>query len=431
MLESTSSVPILPPGAGSLGQPANEAAREQRRRRHARARRLRQGLGALILGGALVVGALALRPEPVPVDVASAVVAPLTITIEESGRTRVKDRYVVSAPSAGRLARVWLRPGDPVAEGDTLAEISPSPSPLIDQRTRAEGEARLGAARSALGQAQARRARAITGQERAQRELERMQKLGAAGAVSPRELELTEFDARLQADEVASAEFAVKVGTEEVRLAAAALQGQDGNPRAYHIDVLAPASGRVLRVHQESATAVQAGTPLVEVADPAALEVVVDLLTTDAVHVAPGMPALIVGWGGEHDIRARVTRIEPSGFTRLSALGVEEQRVNVVLGFSDAREAWSALGDGFHVEARLELWRGEQVLQVPALAVFRHGGGSAVFRLDGDRARLVPTTIGHRGDLQVEVLSGLSPDDIVVVHPGDRIEDGVRVRSLP
>src|SRR5688572_28560373 len=339
MLESTSSVPILPPGSGSLGQPANEAAREQRRRRHARARRLRQGLGALILGGVLVVGALALRPEPVPVDVASAVVAPLTITIEESGRTRVKDRYVVSAPSAGRLERVWLRPGDAVAEGDTLAEISPSPSPLIDQRTRAESEARLGAARSALGQARARRARAITGQERAQRELERMQKLGAAGAVSPRELELAEFDARLQADEVASAEFAVKVGTEEVRLAAAALQRQDGNPQAYHIDVLAPAGGRVLRVLQESATAVQPGTPLVEVGDSAAIEVVVDLLTTDAVHVAPGMPALIVDWGGEHDIRARVTRIDPSGFTRLSALGVEEQRVNVVLGFTDPREA--------------------------------------------------------------------------------------------
>jgi HlyD family secretion protein len=271
----------------------------------------------------------------------------------------------------------------------------------------------------------------VTARERAERERQRSQKLAAAGALSPRELALTEFELRIQLDEVASAEFAVKVAGEDVRLASAALERQDGGQEPYHIDVLAPASGRVLRVIQENAGLVQAGTPLIEVGDPAALEIVVDLLTTDAVHVAPGTPALIVGWGGDHDINARVTRIEPSGFTRLSALGVEEQRVNVILGFIDPRAVWSALGDGFHVEARVVLWRGEQVLQVPALATFRQGEGGAVFQIENDRAKLVPVTIGHRGDVQVEVVSGLSPGDAVVVHPGDRVTPGVRLQRLP
>ena len=221
----------------------------------------------------------------------------------------------------------------------------------------------------------------------------------------------------------------MKVAGEEVRLASAALEQREGNPERYHIDVLAPASGRVLRVLQESAGLVQAGTALVEVGDPSALEIVVDLLTTDAVHVTPGTPAQILGWGGD-ELAARVIRVEPSGFTRPSALGVDEQRVNVVLAFTNPRSEWASLGDGFHVEARLVLWRGEQTLQVPALAVFRQGGGSAVFSMRDDRARLQPVTIGHRGDIQVEVLSGLAAGDRVIVHPGDRVKDGVRVERL-
>ena len=430
MLESPSSVLPTTSEPPVLGGSAPASVRDQRQRRRARARRFRQGLGIMVIAAGLVLAALALRAKPVGVDAAEAVVGPLTVSIEESGRTRVKDRYVVSAPTTGRLSRVWLEPGDAVTQGDTLAEISPSSSPLIDQRSRAEAEARLGAARSALGQARVRVARAVAAREQAERELERSRKLGAAGALSPRELEIAEFALRLQVEEVASGEFAVKVAAEEVRLASAALEQREGSPERYHIDVLAPASGRVLRVLQESAGLVQAGTPLIEVGDPAALEVVVDLLTTDAVHVTPGTPAQIVGWGGDHELAARVIRVEPSGFTQLSALGVDEQRVNVILGISAPRSEWAALGDGFHVEARLVLWRGEQVLQVPALAVLRQGGGSAVFSIEGDRARLVPVVIGHRGDIQVEVESGLSAGNRVIVHPGDRIKDGVRVEQL-
>lgn len=431
MLESSSPVPLRSAEVGSLGRSASEGLREQRRWQRERSRWVRRGLGVSALLAGVLLAALALRPQPLSVDAAQALIAPLTVSIEESGHTRVKDRYVVSAPSTGRLSRVWLRPGDSVGEGDTLAEISPSPSPLIDSRTRAEAEARLGAARSAQGQAQARLASAVTARERAERELERARKLAATDALSPRELEIAEFEYRLRVDEVASAQFALKVAGEDVRLASAALQQQQAGQERYHVDVLAPASGRVLRVLRESAGLVEAGTPLVEVGDPAALEVVVDLLTTDAVHVTPGTPALIVGWGGNQELEARVTRIEPSAFTRLSALGVEEQRVNVILSFTDPPASWAALGDGFHVEARLVLWRGEQVLQVPTLAVFRRGGGAALFEIDGGRAKLVPVTLGHRGDARVEVVSGLEPGDTVIVHPGDRIEDGIRVQPLP
>jgi HlyD family secretion protein len=193
--------------------------------------------------------------------------------------------------------------------------------------------------------------------------------------------------------------------------------------------VLAPASGRVLRVHQKSAGVVQAGTILVEVGNPRALELVVDLLTTDAVHVAPGAKVTIDGWGGE-PLGGHVSRVEPSGFTRPSALGVDEQRVNVIVGITDPAERWAALGDGYRAQARLLLWQSDQVLQVPSGAVFRRGDGWAVFRARGNSVGLVPVSIGHRGEKGVEILSGIAAGDQVVVHPGDRVKDGVRVKRL-
>jgi HlyD family secretion protein len=421
---STKDEPSLALGLGSRD-------RGQRERRRARIRLLRQGVWAALIGGAALLLALSLRPQPVPVDVASVERGPLSVVIEESGKTRVKDRYIVSAMSTGRLSRVWLEPGDVVREGDKLAKISPSLAPLIDERARAEAEARLGAALSSVGQARTRLARAVTAQEQAERDRGRARTLVASGALSAQVLEDAEFTLRMRADEVASSQFAVKVADEEARLARAALVPDRGNGSDRHIDVLAPASGRVLRVLHESAGLVGAGTPLLEVGDPSALEAVVDLLTTDAVQVHPGTPAVIVGWGGESAINARVTRVEPAGVTRLSALGVEEQRVDVILSLTDPPDTWSSLGDGYHIEARLELWRSESVVKVPVLAVFRHGGGSAAFKLDGGTVQLTPITLGHRGALEVEVLSGLAPGDVVVVHPGDRVKDGVKVAVNP
>jgi len=411
----------LPSGA------AGEARRRARERRRKVGRMIRRGLLAALVLGSTVAVLLALRPRPVSVDGAQAIRGPLIVAVEESGMTRVKDRYVVSAPVSGRLSRVALEPGDLVQEGDVLALVVPAPSPLLDERTRAEAEGRLGAALSALEQARAQASRAAAAKELADRELARVRALVASGSLPAQALDQAEFDARMHGDEVSSAGFATRVAQEEVRISRATLAGGDGGHADRHVDVLAPASGRVLAVHQKSAGVVQAGTPLLEVGDPTALEVVVDLLTTDAVHIVPGTTATIQGWGGETPLAARVRRVEPSAFTRPSALGVDEQRVNVILVLTDPRERWAALADGYRVEARLVLWRGDDVLRVPQGAVFRHGDGWAVFRIDRDVARLTTVRIGHRGDTEVEIISGLGPADVVAVHPGDRVKDGVRV----
>lgn len=411
----------------SLASHGGASERKARERRRTFVKRVRQGLLILALLGAALATVWSLRPRPVLVDVARAELGPLVVAVEESGRTRVKDRYVVSAPTTGRLSRLLIEPGDSVVEGQTVAELSPALSPLIDERTRREAQARVGAARSALGQAKVQRTRALAAKEQAERELVRTRELVSSGSLPARELEQAEFTARMQAEELASAEFAVKVANEEVRVARAALEGGGEAGQNNHIDVLAPASGRVLRVHQESAGLVQAGAPLLEVGDPTVLEGVVDLLTTDAVHVQPGTPVLIKGWGGERALNGRVRKVEPSAFTRPSALGVDEQRVNVIVSFTEPPQEWAVLGDGYHIEGRLILWQGERVLKVPLGAVFRYGDGWAAFRVVEERAELTAIEVGHRGETEIEVTGGLGVGDSVVVHPGDRVKDGVGV----
>jgi HlyD family secretion protein len=338
----------------------------------------------------------------------------------------VKDRYVVSAPASGSVSRQLFEPGDAVREGDAVAEIAPSLSPLLDARTRSEAQARLSAATSALGQAQAQQGRARVAEELARGELSRARSLAAGGSMTGQDLDRAEFEARMRSEELASAVFAVKVAAEQVRVARAALAG-DGGARDRHIDVRAPASGRVLRVLHQSEGVVQAGTPLLEVGNLEVLELVVDLLTTDAVRVQPGTLVTIQGWGGDRALAARVRKVEPSAFTKASALGVEEQRVNVIVAFTDPRREWAALGDGFRIEARLVLWESANVLKIPQGAAFRHGDGWAVYRIDSGRARLTRVQIGHRGETELEVLGGLEPGAVVGVHPGDRVKDGARV----
>jgi HlyD family secretion protein len=417
------------PAPKALRAGADDEARRARDRRRRLGARLRQALlGGLVLAAAAGV-ALALRPRPVPVDVAAAARGSLVFAIEETGIARVRDRYVVSAPVAGTVSRQLLEPGDAVAEGQVVAEIAPLASPLLDARTRSEAEARLGAALSAQGLADAQQKRAAAAEALARDELARARALAAGGSVAAQQLERAELEARMRAEELSSAAFAAKVAAEQVRAARAVLAA-GGAARDRHVDVRAPASGRVLRVLQESEGVVQAGAPLVEVGNADVLEVVVDLLTTDAVRVRPGTPVTIQGWGGERALAARVRRVEPSAFTKLSALGVEEQRVNVVAALAEPREAWAALGDGFRIEARLVLWRGEDVLKIPQGAAFRRGDGWAVFRVVSGRARLTPVEIGHRGETEVEVLKGLDAGAAVVVHPGDRVKDGAAVEAV-
>lgn len=427
-VEAASSQRAGPGEQAALRGKGETSVRRARERRRSLLRGVRRGLLALALAAATVGTLFALRPRPVPIDAARVVRGPLAVTIEESGMTRVKDRYLVSAPVAGNVARQALEPGDSVKEGDVLAEIAPAVSPLIDERSRAEAEARLGAARAALGQAQAQRARASSAKQLAEQDLSRLRQLEASGAIAHEALEQAEFEARMRGEELASSEFSVKVATEQVRVAGVALDRGVGRSGVHHhVNVLAPASGHVLRVQQKSAGVVPAGAPLVEVGDPAGLEIVVDLLTTDAVRVKSGTGVVIEGWGGDEPLAGRVRRVEPSAFTRPSALGIDEQRVNVIVALTSPREKWSSFGDGYRVETRLVLWQSERVLKVPLGAVFRYGKGWAAFRIDDGIAKLVPVTVGHRSESEVEIVSGLALGAEVAVHPGDRVKDGARV----
>lgn len=415
---------------GSPVAPAQK--NDAKQRAHRRQKRLVRSVRlVLVVLGLLVLASLvvfALMPEPVVVDAAKVVRGPLAATISESGMTRVKDRFVVSAPVAGMLSRITREPGDPVHEGDVLAEIAPAQSPLLDERARAQAEARLGAARSAQGQTEAQEARAKSARKLAEHELERVKGLYESGSATAQQLEQAQFQARMRGEEVSSAEFARKVAREEVRSARAMLEtGNSRHSPGWHVDVISPVSGALLRVHRESAGVVAAGAPLLEVGDPRALEVVVDLLTTDAVQIQAGTPVVLTGWGGNRELEGRVRRVEPSGFTRLSALGVDEQRVNVVVALTGADESATTLADSYHVEARIVLWEGKKILQVPQGAAFRHGAGWAVYRVDSGRTHLVPVSIGHRGDTAFEIRNGLRDGDTVVVHPGDRVTEDARV----
>jgi HlyD family secretion protein len=384
----------------------------------------------LISGLAAAFAAVyALRPRPVPIDLGWATRGALSVEVRESGMTRLEDRYVVSAPVSGDLLRVTLEANDGVSEGQALALIAPGAMPLLDGRARAEAEARLGTALSAAKHAGAEIAHATTSKELAERERTRTRLLAARQAVTPQELDRAEFAARLRADELASALLATQVAREEVRVARAALARQQNGESAQPLVVTAPVSGHVLRVHRESAGAVAMGAPLLELGDLEGLEVVVDLLTTDAVRVSPGTQASIEGWGGERPLSGRVRKVELAGFTRPSALGVDEQRANVFIRFSEPRAMRATLGDGYRVEVRLLLWEASDVVKVPQSAVFRRGDDWAAFRIDDGVARLVPVIVGHRGETEVEILSGLEPGQGVAVAPGDRVDDGVRVAA--
>jgi HlyD family secretion protein len=405
--------------------PAPKSARATRRAIARWARRIVLGLFGVGLVAALVIAWL---PKPLTVDVAPVVRGAMRVTIDEDGRTRVKDRYVVSAPITGNVGRLELRPGDTIPERAILARIVPLAAPLLDARTRAELEARVGQAQAARMQAESGIARAEAALTLAQTMAARQRSLAAQGAASVAERESTDLEERARTEELTSTRFGARVAAHQVEMALAALGRTSGRAGSeQQLEVTSPTAGQVLRVIQQSEGVVAPGTPLVEVGDPAALEIVVDVLTTDAIVVRPGAHVEIDRWGGERVLRAHVRLVEPSAFTRVSALGVEEQRVNVVIDLDEPRERWAALGDGYRVEARIVVWDAANVLRVPASAVFRSGDGWAVFRVEGPVARLRSVEVGKRNGVDVEVLRGLAASDRVIAHPSDRVADGVEV----
>lgn len=383
--------------------------------------------GLLVLLGLVVVGGigLALIPSPVVVDAGTVERGTMEVRVEEDGRTRVVDRYEVSAPVAGTLERVQWRAGDDLEAGDVLFRLRSVTSPLLDPRSRAQAEAGLEAARAALEGARARVEGVQAGVVEAERALraERIRYEGGGGSAA--DVEVAEAVLRGREAEVRSAEFQVRAAEMEVEHARLLLEAPaaDGTP----LEVRAPVDGRVLRVLRESEGTVQPGTPIVEVGDPRSLELVVDLLSADAARVPDGAPAVVDRWGDDETLRARVRRVEPSAFTRVSALGIEEQRVNVVLELESPPEEWASLGDGYRIEARITIWEEEDVVIAPASAVFREGDYWFAFRIESGRAVRVPIEVDRRTDVDARITDGLEPGDRVVLYPGERIEDGVRI----
>lgn len=387
---------------------------------------IRRVVGALFALGVVALIVVASLPKPVPVDTAEVVRGPLEVTVDEDGRTRVEDRFVVDAPIGGRVGRPELQAGDPITEGQVVARIAPLPPQLMDPRSRAQAEARVASARAAQRQARASVSRAQAAAEQAERDRERQTRLSKSGGVAAAAAERATYEARARSEELTSARFGVRVADYELRMAQAAL-GRHGDADGDQMEVPAPIDGRVLRVLQESEGVVQAGTPLLEVGDPAALEIVVDVLTADAVRIQSGAPVRIERWGGEVALEGRVRRIEPSAFTKVSALGVEEQRVNVVIGIESPRERWEVLGDGYRVEARIRVWRDDDVLQVPSSALFRTDEGWAVFVVEGEQAARRLVEVGRQTGIDAAIESGLEAGERVIVHPSDQIADGVGV----
>lgn len=382
----------------------------------------------ILVGLVVVVGlALAWRPKPVPVDTATVTRGDLVVSVDEVGRTRVRDRYVVASPLAGTLVRIELRAGDRVQSGDVLARITPHEAPMLDPRARAEAAARSAAASAGEQQARAAASRAEAAAAHANEDLERTRRLAQSGSVSRDLLADAELEARVRSEELASARFALQMSAHEAAMARATLARFTKRDASEGFDVPAPVTGTVLRVVAQSAGPVQPGAALVELGDPTALEVVVDLLSADAVRIAPGSKVVLERWGGA-PLRAHVRRIEPSGFTRLSALGVEEQRVPVVVDIDSPRSEWEALGDGFRVEARVVVEEKRGVLRAPIGALFRRGDAWAAYVVDrGGRARVAQVAVAAKSDVEVEVTGGLAEGDVVVLHPGEAVEAGKKV----
>jgi len=380
----------------------------------------------------LLAVAFGMMPRPVPVDMAKVTRGPLRVTIEEEGKTRVKDRFVLSAPVAGFVQRIDLHVGDNVARGQVVAQLDPMRPPVLDSRSRAEAAARVEAAKSALDAARENARVAAADDDYARAKHERTKKLHESGFASDDDLERADSEARRALSARRSSEFAVEVARFDLDAARTQLMvssGEGGRSPIGNVAVRAPVGGRVLGIPHKDEGAVEAGRPLIEIGDPRALEVQVDVLSNEAVRIRPGTPVLFERWGGEVPLEGKVRTVEPAGFTKISALGVEEQRVLVIADITSPATLWERLGDGYRLEAGFIVWEGDGVLQVPASALFRYGEGWATFVPEGGRARRRTVEIGRRNGLVAQILSGLAEGETVITHPSDQIKEGTRIRK--
>jgi HlyD family secretion protein len=389
------------------------------------------------LAAALLVAAgltYSFWPRPVDVEVVRLTRGPLRVTVDEDGKTRIKERYIVSAPLAGRLARIALRPGDRVSAGKTmLAVIEPGDPALLDARARAEADARVKAAEVVRKQAVPKLERARYAHDLAIKELQRIHRMVVGRETTPQDVEAAENKERMTQEGIKEAQFALQIADFELAQAKAALtpvrRRSPGDLDGWLFDILAPIDGRVLRVFQESSAIVTPSQQLLEIGDPTDLEIEVDVLSGDAVKIAPGAKVFLEHWGGDAPLLAQVRLVEPSGFMKKSALGVEEQRVNVIIDFLDPPAKRARLGDAYRVEARIVVWSADDVLKAPAGALFRSGDDWAVFVIEEGRARLRRVQVGRGNPLETEITAGLDEGAAVILHPGDKIQDGTRVAA--
>ena len=376
----------------------------------------------------VAIGYWAFRPAAVPADFATVERGPLQVTVNEEGRTRVRDRFVVSAPLPGRMRRIELEPGDPVVARKTVvARFEPSAPALLDVRMRAELEARVNAADAALGGARAERERMRAERAFAESELKRAKQLLGEKVISSREFEVAERQAQTVERAVQSADFAVRTAEFQLQQARASLTPSRSGGAT--IPLYSPVNGVILRRLQESEAVVPTGQPLLEIGNVGDLEIVSDLLSSAAVRVRAGQPVLIEQWGGDTALKGRVRRVEPSGFTKISALGVEEQRVNTIVDFEDPADRRPAIGDGYRVEVRIIVSSRENVLKVPVSSLVRHGADWALYVVENGRAARRVVQVGERNGLEGEVTGGLSGGERIIVYPSDAIVDGVKVTA--
>ncbi len=391
-------------------------------------RRLIWLLVLLLIIAALVYG---FRPQPSRVDIASVSLGPMRVSVEEEGKTRVTDRYEVSASVAGTTCRVDLNVGDPVQKGQVLTTIKPLESQALDPRSQAEAEARVAAAQSALYAAEQTATSAASEMQLAARELSRLRPLFEKGHISRRQLDQATAMAQTSRAASRSAQFSVDVARHELEAARTALSytgaGNADRPEA-NVQVRSPIDGRILALHQECEGVVSAGQPLLVIGDIRSLEIETDVLSEDAVKIKPGMRVELHRWGGDTPLQGRVRNVEPVGFTKVSALGVEEQRVLVISDITSDATEWQDLGDGYRVEAEIILWQAADVLQIPASALFRFDGGWALFVMENGKAVRRTVKVGKRNGLSAQILEGVAAGDKVITHPDNSIDDGVAVK---
>lgn len=379
----------------------------------------------VLVGLAAVAGLIVLLlPAPLPVDGAEVQAGAMQVTVDDQGETRSHDRFVLSAPVAGRLARITLHDGDAVTENQVVAQIAPLP---LSKREQSEIEARIAAAEAVQREAEQHVRHADEDAAQARREHERIRKIVQDGFMSPQAAEQARNLAVTAANVAEAARFRARAAAADVKVARSALSVASAAERGAGglVPVRAPLAGRILRIPDPSERVVAVGSPLLVIGDLGGLEIVIELLSSEAVKVAPGMPVWVEGWGGERALRAKVRRVEPYAVTKVSALGIEEKRVNVIADFVDPP---GPIGDGFRITGRIVVWQADQVLKVPASALFRCAEAWCVFVVEEGRARRRAIEVGHRNLIEAEVSRGLAAGERVIRYPSNEVEDGVRVR---